>query len=198
VRSCDVASPASVAAWADELAADLASAASGTAGGGGGGGAGLDLVIHNAGIANWAPLKNITADDMSAAFTVNTVGPVLTTQQLLRVGAIGETSRPCTAAFMTSKMGSCADCASGGSLAYRASKAALNVVVRALAVDLAGRGVTATLLHPGWVETDMTRNAPTPVSESVAGMLGVLEAGAAGELDLAGAWYDYKREVVPW
>lgn len=189
VRTCDVASPASVAAWSDELARDLEAAAA----------PGLSLVIHNAGVANWAPLKNVTADDMVDLFRVNTVGAVLTTQALLRVGAVGgKAGVPCTAAFMTSKMGSCADCGSGGSLAYRASKAALNVVVKALSIDLADRKVCATLLHPGWVVSDMTRNAPTSASESVAGMLGVLEAGAAGELDLAGAWYDYKREVVPW
>ena len=34
--------------------------------------------------------------------------------------------------------------------------------------------------------------------QCVAGLLGVLEAGAAGEIQLAGAWHDWKREVVPW
>ncbi len=41
------------------------------------------------------------------------------------------------------------------------------------------------------------RLAP-PLQTSVAGMIGVLEDGAAGKRELQGTWHDYKREVVPW
>lgn len=192
MRPCDVSSPSSIAAWADGLASDLAA--------GGGSAPSLDLVIHNAGVARWEGIEDLDGEAMVDVFRTNTVGPLLTTQALLRVKAIGRgKNHPCTAAFITSKMGSVADNGSGGTYSYRASKAALNICVASLAIDLAPRGVCATLLHPGYVRTDMTRgNGLISVEECVTGLLGVLEAGAAGEVELAGAWHDYKRDAIPW
>lgn len=47
------------------------------------------------------------------------------------------------------QMGSMEDNTSGGSYAYRASKAALNAVTKSLALDLKDKGITVALLHPG-------------------------------------------------
>jgi NAD(P)-dependent dehydrogenase (short-subunit alcohol dehydrogenase family) len=52
-------------------------------------------------------------------------------------------------------MGSIADNTSGGAFAYRSSKAAVNMVMRSLAIDLAPRGITCVVINPGWVRTDM-------------------------------------------
>jgi NAD(P)-dependent dehydrogenase (short-subunit alcohol dehydrogenase family) len=56
---------------------------------------------------------------------------------------------------LTSGMGSLADNTSGGSIAYRSSKAAVNMVMRSLAHDLAPLGITCVVVNPGWVRTDM-------------------------------------------
>src|SRR6187549_2723674 len=56
---------------------------------------------------------------------------------------------------ITSGMGSIADNTSGGAFAYRSSKAAVNMVMRSLAIDLAPRGITCVVVNPGWVRTDM-------------------------------------------
>jgi NAD(P)-dependent dehydrogenase (short-subunit alcohol dehydrogenase family) len=56
---------------------------------------------------------------------------------------------------ITSGMGSIADNTSGGAFAYRSSKAAVNMVMRSLAIDLASRGITCVVINPGWVQTDM-------------------------------------------
>jgi len=54
---------------------------------------------------------------------------------------------------------------------YRTSKAALNMAMQGLAVDLAPRGFVCVALHPGWVRTDMGGpSAPLDVTQSVAGM----------------------------
>lgn len=189
VRSCDVSSASSISAWADGLAEDLKAV----------GAPGLSLVIHNAGVAIWDGIEDLDAAKMEEVFRVNTIGPLLTTQALLKTGAIGNKRVPCTAAYMTSKMGSVSDNGSGGTYSYRASKAALNIAVKSLSIDLGPRGVTATLLHPGYVRTDMTRgNGLIDVDQCASGLLGVLEAGAAGEIDLRGTWHDYKREAIPW
>jgi NAD(P)-dependent dehydrogenase (short-subunit alcohol dehydrogenase family) len=56
---------------------------------------------------------------------------------------------------ITSGMGSIADNTSGSAFAYRSSKAAVNMVMRSLAIDLAPRGITCVVINPGWVQTDM-------------------------------------------
>jgi NAD(P)-dependent dehydrogenase (short-subunit alcohol dehydrogenase family) len=64
-------------------------------------------------------------------------------------------------------MCSLADNTSGGSIAYRSSKAAVNMVMRSPAIDLAPRSITCVLLNPGWVKTDMGGpNAPLLPQES--------------------------------
>ena len=54
---------------------------------------------------------------------------------------------------MSSRVGSMADNSSGGSYAYRASKAAVNSIGKSMAVDLKGEGVVVILMHPGIVKT---------------------------------------------
>lgn len=95
----------------------------------------------------------------------------------------------------TTQVGSIDDNGSGGGYAYRASKAALNIVTKSLSIDLQKEGVTCTLLHPGWVKTDMTsNNGLIDVETSVGGMIGVLESG----VDLQGSWHDYAGKSIPW
>ena len=60
------------------------------------------------------------------------------------------------------------DNTSGGSIVYRSSKAAVNMVMRSLAIDLAARGITCVVVNPGWVRTDMGGpNATLAPSESI-------------------------------
>lgn len=93
------------------------------------------------------------------------------------------------------QVGSVEDNGSGSRYGYRSSKAALNIINKSLSIDLANEGVTATLLHPGWVVTDMGgQNAPTKVEDSVAGMIAVLES----DKDLQGTWHDFRGNVIPW
>lgn len=56
---------------------------------------------------------------------------------------------------------------------------------KSMSIDLAGRGVTSVLLHPGWVRTDMTsRNGLINADQSAGGLIGVLES----DLPLNGHW----------
>src|SRR5260370_42002853 len=74
-------------------------------------------------------------------------------------------------AFVSSRMGSIALNNSGGSYAYRSSKAGLNMIVKTLAVDLAPRHICVLALHPGWAATEP--GGRVPVYESVSCMRGV-------------------------
>src|SRR3546814_18862808 len=72
------------------------------------------------------------------------------------VGLI-EKSELKTVVNISSRMGSVAENSSGGAYIYRTSKAALNMVAKSLAIDLAGRGIKVICFHPGWVQTALGR-----------------------------------------
>ena len=84
----------------------------------------------------------------------------------------------------------------GGSIAYRTSKAALNMAVSCLSMDVKSRGITCILLHPGWVKTDMGGpNAAIGIPESIAGMTQVIDKTGH---DDTGKFYDYQGQAIPW
>jgi NAD(P)-dependent dehydrogenase (short-subunit alcohol dehydrogenase family) len=77
--------------------------------------------------------------------------------------------------MMSSTLGSIAKNQDGADYSYRASKAALNAVMRSLSIDLAEKGIAVFAMHPGWVKTDMGgEKAPLSVGESVSGIREVL------------------------
>ena len=151
----------------------------------------LDLLIANAG--TYGPRD---ADDAAGAaewldtFAVNTIAPYLLAKALLpEVKAAGG-----KLVVVSTRMGSLQDNSSGGFLAYRSSKTALNMAWKTLA--LANPDLVCTMLHPGWVQTRMGGdNAPVTPQQSIAGMRKVID-----ELTLkdSGAFFDYEGKTVPW
>ena len=97
-------------------------------------------------------LETVNASVLEKTFAVNTFGPLLLTQTLLPNLLSAASPR---VGFMSSRVGSIGDNSSGGSYAYRASKAALNSIGKSLAVDLKDKGVVVGLLHPGIVKTNL-------------------------------------------
>ena len=84
----------------------------------------------------------------------------------------------------------------GSFYAYRASKAGVNAIVRSLAVDLAGRGIIATAIHPGFVRTDMSGpEADIDPGESAAGIFDVIEGLQPAQ---SGQFLDWQGQSMPW
>ena len=78
---------------------------------------------------------------------------------------------------------------------YRASKAALNSVLKDASLVLAGRAICVSF-HPGWVRTDMGgAHAPIGVAESVAGMRAVLAGLTPAD---NGSFRSYDGKPIPW
>ena len=99
-------------------------------------------------------------------------------------------------ANISSRMGSIAQYDGGGSYIYRSSKAALNMVGKGLAADLAPRGITVVMFHPGWVRTDMGgAEAELTPAESVAGMRKVLDQLTPAD---SGGFFGYDGSEIPW
>jgi NAD(P)-dependent dehydrogenase (short-subunit alcohol dehydrogenase family) len=148
----DVTDPASIDAAASELD-----------------GQSIDLLLNNAGIGpRGQTTGNIDYDAWKEVFDVNTLGPMRAAEAFIEHVARGDRKLIVT---LTSGMGSIADNTSGGSILYRSSKAAVNMVMRSLAIDLAPRGVTCVVINPGWVRTDMGGpNATLEPYESISRM----------------------------
>lgn len=151
----------------------------------------LDVVVHNAGVLANDALGSINPESLDAQMAVNAFAPILLTQDLH-----AQLAKPCKLAFITSRMGSVADNGSGGYYGYRMSKAALNMATRSLAVDLKGRGIIVIAMHPGMVQTDLTRGFGmlTP-AESVAGMNQVIDKLS---IEQSGLFLHYQGTTLPW
>jgi NAD(P)-dependent dehydrogenase (short-subunit alcohol dehydrogenase family) len=123
----------------------------------------IDLLLNNAGIGGprGQTIGNIDYDAWEKVLDVNTMGPLRVSEAF--VDNVARSERKLIVA-LTSGMGSIADNTSGGAFAYRSSKAAMNMVMRSLAIDLAPRGITCVVINPGWVRTDMggPRGTQTP------------------------------------
>ena len=151
----------------------------------------LDLLIANAG--TYGPREVQDADAGRAwaeTFVVNTIAPFLLAESVLP--AIRSAHGKLIA--VSTKMGSIEDNSSGGFIAYRSSKSALNSAWRSLAID--NPDVVCAVLHPGWVQTRMGgSSAPIEPEESIAGMRKVIASLGPQQ---SGGFFAYDGAEVPW
>lgn len=156
---------------------------------------GLDLLINNAGIADgrWSSVEEIDLETVGVVMEVNAIAPIRVTRGFLPALEVDGGG---TVVMMTSLMASIADCRSGKSYAYRASKTALNMLTVAMKQELVERNISLMLIHPGWVETDMGGpRAPLQPRESVAGILDRINEQT---LEMSGRFVQYDGERLPW
>lgn len=143
----------------------------------------LDVLVNNAGVGVIAPLESLALADVDQVLAVNVRGAFLASQaaaaRMERGGRI-ITIGSCMTARVPGP---------GGTL-YAMSKAALAGLNRALARELGGRGITANLVHPGPVDTDMNPAdgpyAPDQASMTALGRFGTPDEVAATVAFLSG------------
>jgi NAD(P)-dependent dehydrogenase (short-subunit alcohol dehydrogenase family) len=155
----------------------------------------IDLLINNAGVGSpkGQKLGGLDYAAWQRVLDTNTLGPMRVTEAFL---ASLEKGRQKKVVTITSGMGSIGDNTSGGSYAYRTSKAAVNMVTKSLSVDLAPRGIICIVMSPGWVRTDMggPRGTLTP-EESVKAMREVIAGLKPGD---TGKFFNYNGKNYPW
>ncbi len=147
----------------------------------------LDLLFNNAGILR----ETAAREDFTDSFLVNAIAPFEITRALLPRLKLSANPRVVS---LTSRMGSLAENTSGGHYAYRASKAALNMVNRSLALD--HPWLTAIVVHPGWVRTRMGGTAAPVDTADSAGGIWRLAHGLSREH--SGRFFDYLGKELPW
>jgi NAD(P)-dependent dehydrogenase (short-subunit alcohol dehydrogenase family) len=152
----------------------------------------FDLVLINAGV--YGPrsegLQTPTAADFDAVMHTNVLGPMRVLPQLAE--ALAADAR---IGILSSRMGSIGLRNSSSGWLYRASKAAVNSVMKDAALALAGKASLCSL-HPGWVRTDMGGSgADIDVQTSVAGMRTVL---ATLKPEHTGSFFNYDGQALAW
>jgi NAD(P)-dependent dehydrogenase (short-subunit alcohol dehydrogenase family) len=155
----------------------------------------IDLLLNNAGVGSpkGQRLGNLDYAAWIRVLETNTLGPVRVTEAFLPNLEQGRGKKVVT---ITSKMGSIDDNGSGGSYAYRTSKTAVNMAVKSLSIDLAPRGITCIVVHPGWVRTDM--GGPSGLispEESITGIRRIIERLVPAD---AGKFFNYDGKPIPW
>ena len=155
----------------------------------------IDVLVNNAGIHGPRGTESALAMDFDVwreVFEVNVYGPLRVSQALL---ANVEASSGRKIATITSCMGSIGLNPSG-SLAYRSSKAAVNMAMVVFGNAVRARGVAQLLFHPGWVRTDMGGGgADIAPSESAAGLIATIDASGLAQTNSFRTW---QGEPIPW
>jgi NAD(P)-dependent dehydrogenase (short-subunit alcohol dehydrogenase family) len=154
----------------------------------------LDVLFCNAGISGkrGMTLGSFDYDSWEEVLRVNLLGAAAVTEALLANVLAGERK---VIAMMSSRLGSIAE-ASGMTLPYATSKAALNMLVKGLAAELAARGVIVVALSPGWVRTDMGgASAPLAPEASVANLRTVIAGLKQRD---SGRFLSHDGSPIPW
>ncbi|EAL17505.1 hypothetical protein CNBM0720 [Cryptococcus deneoformans B-3501A] len=126
-------------------------------------GASVDLVAYVAGVlkpeAGRCSIENLSWKDEILMYSVCSIAPVFVVKSLLFASSLSPSAK---ILFLTSEAGSVTlrtESEGGGAFGHHGSKAAANMVGHLLSYDLKERGIPIAMIHPGFLKTDMTKNA---------------------------------------
>jgi NAD(P)-dependent dehydrogenase (short-subunit alcohol dehydrogenase family) len=165
----------------------------------------FDLVFVATGALEIGPhrpekaLRALEPAALEAQFALNATGPVLVLKHALR---LLPRDRRAVFAALSARVGSIGDNRLGGWYSYRASKAALNQLLRTAAIEVARTHPEAILaaLHPGTVMTRFTekylgRHPAVEPAEAARNLLAVIDRLTPAE---SGGFFDWEGKRVPW
>ena len=173
----DVTNPDNIAQLADQLGARR-----------------IDALINNAGIldSNRTDISEIGDDEWRQIFAINSIAPVR--MALAFKGHLKRSPNP-RIVTVSSEMGSL-NRSLDGAIAYRASKAAVNKAMQALATNFASDGITVCPIHPGWVRTDMGgAQAAISPEESASG---IFDLTTSLTKEMSGRFWTWDGTEHPW
>lgn len=155
-------------------------------------------VLHTAQFSPEKKLGDVNYAQLQATFRVNTFGPAL----VLRHFAPLLDAQRGVLALLSAKVGSIGDNRLGGWYSYRASKAALNMLVKTAAIELARRKPHAVLasVHPGTVSTALSKpfkgeqigRPPLQAAREILQTLNLLQPADSG------CFIAYDGQQLPW
>jgi len=163
----------------------------------------IDVLINNAGILGkytmdegaieYSAFGNFDAEEWMNVYRINVMAPMKIAEAFVEHVAASDQKKIIT---ISSEIGSIANNEFGRFYPYRASKAAVNAIMKSMSIDLAEREIIAVPLHPGWVRTDMGgQDASIGVVESVTKLRGVIANLTSAQ---SGHFLTYDGGEMPW
>jgi NAD(P)-dependent dehydrogenase (short-subunit alcohol dehydrogenase family) len=156
-------------------------------------GAAFDVVVINAGVygPKTSGLDSPTQEDFDAVMHTNVLASMRLIPQIAPL-----LSKHSKLAVISSRMGSISERTNPGGWLYRASKAALNSVLKDASIALASRGTICVSFHPGWVRTDMGgAGADLSVDQSASGIRSTIASLKAQD---NGSFFNYDGTSIGW
>ena len=154
----------------------------------------LDILINNAGVLGGHPqtLESIDFDAWMDALKIMTIGPFRMVQTFLPNLKAASEPKVMT---VTSQLAA-STWPFGTTYAYSSAKAGVNKVMQTLALDLKGDRIVVSMIHPGWVKTDMGGpGADITPEESAAGIKTVIDGLS---MEHTGKFYKWNGDIHPW
>ena len=164
----------------------------------------FQLIINTIGVLHsqdWMPekrLDDLNAEQLSELFKINTIGPALTIRYFSKL----LDPKNSIMVNLSAKVGSIEDNRLGGWYSYRASKAALNMLIKTASIELARTkpNVALIAMHPGTVNSGLSKpfrgeQIGRPSQDAVADMFRVIESLQARD---SGSFITYSGEKLPW
>jgi NAD(P)-dependent dehydrogenase (short-subunit alcohol dehydrogenase family) len=151
----------------------------------------FDLLFVNAGVGAKETVAEVTTEEFIRLMVTNALSPMRVVETLGDLVASDG-----TIAIMSSGQGSVTNNNFGGFEIYRASKSALNQLMRSYANRHLGETRTLLLMAPGWVKTDLGGpDARLTIEESIPSLVNTVDA-QRGHVGLQ--YLDYQGNIVPW
>ena len=167
-----------------------------------------DLVVHCAGILHepgLQPEKSLRQCDPEALqriLTVNSIGPLLVAKHLI---PLVPRRQPAHFAVLSAMVGSIGDNRLGGWYGYRASKAALNQLLRTLSIECKRThpGLCVTAIHPGTTDTQLSQPfqgnvKPGKLYTPEQSAKRIIEVVTAGSPEDTGRFVNWDGKTIPW
>jgi NAD(P)-dependent dehydrogenase (short-subunit alcohol dehydrogenase family) len=164
----------------------------------------FQLIINTIGVlhsADWMPekrLDDLNSDQLIELMKINAIGPALTIQQFSKLLDPNHS----VMVTLSAKVGSIEDNRLGGWYSYRASKAALNMIIKTASIELARSKPNTALiaLHPGTVNSRLSKpfrgeQIGRPPLDAAGDMLRVIESLNKED---SGSFISYSGERLPW
>lgn len=156
-------------------------------------------LLHGDGVAPEKSWAKVDADAMARVFAINTIGPALVAKHFL---PLLTRERKSVFAALSARVGSISDNRLGGWVSYRASKAALNQVIRTFSIELKRKNPKAICigLHPGTVDTALSKpfqaSAPKGVFEAENAAAHLLTVIDQRTVDDSGDVFDWAGQPI--
>ena len=167
VHPCDLADRAAVAAMVESVAESRGR---------------LDVLVNNAGITRDNLVLRMSDEEWDDVLAVNLTGVFAACRAAARPMMRNKFGRICNIASTSGLIGN------AGQANYAAAKSALLGLTKSIARELGAKNITANVVAPGFVQTDMTKDLPASVIDQVKAAMSVRELGTPEDIAAAVAY----------